>query len=141
MNHTTVSSTITNQNFNSDEFLRKELNLSDEQFHALSKLDGDVFRSYQLLLDKQCEFNFSLLEELSAEIPNPYNLDSIATRIGHYQALMKKQTIKHFINIRNVCNEDQEGLLDNLLNEMMELGEQCAYCNKKDCERRDRIEK
>jgi hypothetical protein len=76
--------------YRSDDFLRKELKLSEEQFRTLSKLDGDVFRNYQLLLDKQCEFNFSMLEELSLDNPSKENLDSIANRIGTYQTLLKK---------------------------------------------------
>jgi len=139
MNHGTASSSAEGNKFNSDEFLKKELKLSSEQFRTLSKLDGDVFRSYQLLLDKQCELNFDLLEELSSENPSKENLDSISGRIGHYQYLMKKQTTRHFMNIRSICNEEQIKLLDILLNDMMELGDQCEFCNKRDCERREKI--
>lgn len=139
MNNSGLSSKSENSQYRSDEFLREELKLSDEQFRTLTKLDGDVFRSYQLLLDKQCEFNFNMLEELSLDNPSKEYLDSIAYRIGHYQTLLKKQTVRHFLNVRSVCNEDQEVLLENLLQSMMELGDQCATCNKRDCERRDRI--
>jgi len=139
MNHDTAASSAEGNRFNSDEFLKKELKLSSEQFRTLSKLDGDVFRSYQLLLDKQCELNFDLLEELSSENPSKVNLDSISARIGHYQYLMKKQTTRHFLNIRSICNEEQIKLLDILLNDMMELGDQCEFCNKRDCERREKI--
>jgi hypothetical protein len=141
MNNRNVSSKNESSQYRSDDFLRKELKLSEEQFRTLSKLDGDVFRNYQLLLDKQCEFNFSMLEELSLDNPSKENLDSIANRIGTYQTLLKKQTARHFINVRSVCNDDQVILLENLLQSMMELGDQCATCNKRDCERRDRINK
>lgn len=123
----------------SDQFLKQELNLSDEQFQTLVKLDGDVNRSYQLLLDKQCEFNFEMLEELSSANPSKITLDSIANRYGKYQTLLKRQTIRHFMNVRSVCNDEQILLLDNLLQSMMELDEKCAECNKLNCERRDRI--
>jgi len=141
MNRNTASDSDTGTNYSSDTFLKEQLNLSDEQYTQLSKLDGDVFRNYQLLLDKQCELNFGLLEELSSENPSKANLDSIAERIGHYQTLLKKQTIRHFTNIRSLCTPDQEVLLDKLLQDMMELGDQCKYCNKKDCERRNSISK
>jgi len=123
----------------SDQFLKQELNLSDDQFHTLVKLDGDVNRSYQLLLDKQCEFNFEILEELSSANPSKSKLDSIANRYGKYQTLLKKQTIRHFMNVRSVCNEEQTQLLNNLLQSMMHMDENCAECNKLNCERRDRI--
>lgn len=140
MNKSNVTQEKSNDKYRSDNLLRKELKLSDEQFSKLSKLDGNVFRNYQLLLDKQCEFNFDLLEELSSEHPSKEKLDSIANRIGRYQSLLKKQTIKHFLNIREICTEDQVKLLDDLLKDMMDLGDQCAVCNKINCDRRDRIE-
>jgi len=141
MNRNTVSGDSRDSSYTSDMFLKDELKLDDEQYAKLAKLDGDVFRSYQVLLDKQCELNFGLLEELSAENPSKANLDSIAERIGHFQTLIKKQTIRHFTNIRSLCNPEQEVLLDKLLQEMMEVGDQCKYCNKKDCERRNSISK
>jgi hypothetical protein len=98
-----------------------------------------VNRAYQLLLDKQCEFNFAMLEELSSVNPSQSKLDSIANRYGNYQTLLKKQTIRHFMNVRSVCNDEQMVLLHNLLQSMMDLGEKCAECNKINCERRDRI--
>lgn len=141
MNRESGQSTASGTSYSSDTFLKEELKLTDEQYAALTKLDGDVFRSYQLLLDKQCELNFGLLYELSSENPSKSNLDSIAERIGHYQTLLKKQTVRHFTNIRSLCTPDQVKLLDNLLKDMMELGDQCKYCNKKDCERRSSISK
>ncbi len=141
MNRDTAGNNTSGASFSSDLFLKEELKLSDEQYKALTRLDGDVFRSYQLLLDKQCELNFGLLYELSAEQPSKSNLDSIAERIGHYQTLLKKQTIRHFMNVRSLCEPEQIELLDHLLMDMMELGDQCKYCNKKDCERRSSISK
>jgi hypothetical protein len=141
MNHTDSGKGNEGTKFRSDEFLRTELNLDEEQLAILTKLDGDVIRSYQLLLDKQCEFNFAILEELTSPNPSKTEMDSIANRIGTYQSLLKKQTIKHFRNIKSICNDDQLHLLDNLLQNMMGLGDQCATCNKRDCARRDRITK
>lgn len=139
MNSGAASTVSQGSKVRSDQFLKQELNLSDEQFQTLVKLDGDVNRSYQLLLDKQCEFNFEMLEELSSVNPSRSTLDSIADRYGKYQTLLKRQTIRHFMNVRSVCNDEQILLLDNLLQNMMELDEKCSECNKLNCERRDRI--
>lgn len=139
MNQSPAPASAEGSKFNSDEFLKDELHLTNDQFIQLSKLDGDVFRNYQLLLDRQCEFNFDLLDRLSSENPSKTELDSIANRIGHYQYLMKKQTIRHFLNIRSICTDEQSKLLDNLLKSMMHVGEQCEFCNKKDCERREKL--
>ncbi|MCF8380701.1 MAG: hypothetical protein K9H49_14100 [Bacteroidales bacterium] len=134
-----TSTKIVNDQFSSDEFLKKELNLTPEQYRTISELDAKIFRSYQALLDMQCEEQFKLLYELTQENPSPEKLDSLATKIGKIHTGIKRQTIKHFINIKSICDEDQEELLNKILIGMMEMEEQCKYCNKAECDRRNQI--
>jgi len=127
--------------YNSDEFLRDELKLSDEQFRKIALLDSEVFRIHQTLLDIEFAPNFRLVEEMTSASPSKARMDSIAQNIGKLHAGLKKQTIKHFDNIKSICDEDQKLLLDQLLKEMMELGDQCEFCNKRECARRDQLNK
>ena len=125
--------------FSSDEFLRKELNLTDEQFKEISALDAKIFRVYQNIIDMQCEEQFKLLKELSHEDPNIAYMDSVAITIGRLHTGIKRQTVKHFMNIRSIVDDEQEVLLDRLLINMMEMNEQCQFCNKTDCDRREQL--
>ena len=125
--------------FNSDEFLKKELNLTEEQYQTISSLDAKIFRTYQVLLDKQCEANFKILDELLQEEPSKERLDSIAIKTGKFHTALKRQTIKHFTNIKSICNENQTLLLDQLLIDMMNMSELCRNCNKRVCDRRDML--
>lgn len=127
--------------FSSDEFLRRELNLTDEQFVEISELDAKIFRVYQNVIDMQCEQQFKLLDELSQEMPNVEYMDSLAVIIGRLQTGIKRQTIKHFMNIRTIVDDEQEVLLDQLLIGMMEMNKQCQFCNKTDCDRREQLTK
>ena len=127
--------------YNSDEFLRKELNLSADQYKKILLMDSEVFRIYQSLLDMECASNFRLVEEMTSESPNKAKMDSIALNIGRLHSGIKKQTVKHFDNIKSICTEEQKVLLDQLLKDMMELGDQCEYCNKRECTRRDQLNK
>lgn len=136
-----INTTESEPVFNSDDFLKEELGLTEEQYDQIVKLDAQVFRTYQMLLDLQCESNFILLDELSADAPSKHKLDSIASRVGSLHTSMKRQTIRHFQNVKSICNEEQKVLLNNLLKDMMELGDQCKYCNKKECARRERLKK
>jgi hypothetical protein len=130
-----------NTKFSSDEFLQTELGLSSDQFRKVSALNIDVFRLYQVFLDKKCEINFELVDELASEKPSEEKMDSLSNRIGQIDAALKKQTVRHFKNVKSVCTEDQKILLDQLLKEMLDAGEQCKICNKIDCARRDRLSK
>lgn len=133
------ASDVIDDKFSSDEFLKKELNLTEEQYQTICELDAKIFRVYQSLLDIQCETHFKLLDELLCEYPSQERLDSIAKIIGRLHTGIKRQTIKHFINIKSICDEDQIVLLDQLLIDMMQMNEQCRYCNKVECDRRDQL--
>lgn len=123
----------------SDEFFQKQLDLNPEQYKQVSNLDNNVMRAYQLILDLQCEVNFEILDELSSPNPSVSKLDSMAQRLGRLNGALKKQTIKHFLNIRSLCTPEQQVKLRKLLTELLEVEKDCRYCNKKECSRRDRI--
>ncbi len=138
MNQVDAPEVITGQ-FNSDEFLRQELNLTDDQFKTISELDAKIFRIYQSILDMQCEEQFKLLNELLLDDPSQGRLDSLAVKIGQLHTGVKRQTIKHFLNIKSIVDEEQKVLLDQLLIDMMKMNDQCKFCNKTDCDRRTQI--
>lgn len=131
--------TENNELYSSDEYLRDRLQLNDAQFEKILEMDQKVFRNYQVLIDIQCETNFELVKELSSENPSKETMKNLTDKIGKYHALVKRQTVEHFENIKSVCNEEQKILLDELLLEMMEAGENCTYCNKANCSRRNQL--
>jgi len=125
--------------YSSDEFIREKLHLSDQQFEKVSAMNNSVFRAFQVLLDRKCELNFELIDELASPEPSKAVMDSLAVRIGKIDAILKKQTVRHYQNVKSVCNDHQKELLNQLLKDMMGAGSQCKYCNKVNCERRDRL--
>ena len=131
---------LVDKRISSLEFLRNELNLNDEQYKEIGKLDDNVFRAYHILVDLICETNFGILEELSHEEPSVEVLDSLARKYGNLNTALRKQTNKHFLNIISVCDSTQKEKLSILFKDMMEMDEYCKLCNKKECIRRDRLE-
>ena len=139
MNNNPTTIAETTEYYKSDAFLKEALNLTDEQYNKVSFMDYKIFRVYQNILDMQCESNFKLMAELSSEDPNQQKMDSIAKQIGGLYTGLKRQTIKHFMNIRSICTDEQSLLLDQLIMDMMELDDQCKYCNKEYCSRRESL--
>ena len=127
--------------FSSDQFMKNELNLTPAQYAKVNSLNNNIFRIYQVFLDKKCELNFELIDELSSEHPSQTKMDSLCERIGKLDANLKKQSVQHFKNIKSVCSDKQKLLLDQLMKDMLDAGDQCKYCNKIDCARRERLEK
>jgi len=132
-------STVHDTKFSSDQFLQTELALTPDQYKKVSALNNDVFRLYQVFLDKKCELNFQLVDELASEKPSEEKMDSLSNRIGQLDAALKKQTVRHFKNVKSVCTESQKLMLGELLKEMLDAGGQCKICNKINCSRRDRL--
>lgn len=132
--------TETSSEIASLEFLKAELLLSDEQYQQAVILNERTFRTYHLLVDLICEANVGMLEELSKEDNDQHALDSIAKKVGNLNTSLKRETIRHFQNIRSICDEEQAVKLTLLFKEMMQLEEQCEICNKKECPRKVRIE-
>lgn len=126
--------------FSSDKFLKNELNLSEEQYKQIEIQNAKVFRAYQALVDRKCEINFELIEELSSDNPSKPVMDSLINMIGRLETSLKAQTVKHFSNVKEICTGEQRLMLDQLLKEMMEAGRQCRYCNKQNCSRRDQLQ-
>lgn len=138
-NKTTSYAQESTEYYKSDVFLKEALNLTDEQYEKVACMDYKIFRIYQNILDMQCASNFKLMAELSSENPNQQIMDSIARQIGGLHTGLKRQTIKHFMNIRSICTDEQSLLLDQLIKDMMELDDQCKYCNKEYCSRRESL--
>jgi len=140
MNQSSNSDTELTDVYKSDEYLKQRLNLSDDQFEQIIAMDQKVFRNYQVLIDIQCETNFELIKELSSPNVSEEKMKELTQKLGTYHTAIKRQTVKHFENIREVCNTAQQELLNNFLLEMMNAGDQCQYCNKEDCSRRKMLE-
>lgn len=140
MNQSEEPKTAVNDVYKSDEYLKQRLNLTDEQFEQVIEMDQRVFRNYQVLIDIQCETNFNLIKELSSPDPSEEKMKELTEKLGTYHTAIKRQTVKHFQNVKSICEPPQIELLNNLLIEMMEAGDQCQYCNKEDCSRRKMIE-
>ncbi len=122
------------------DFLRQELDLTDEQYRELAIMNDKTFRAYNIVVDMLCETNLSLLEEIIKEDSDQEVLDALIRRIGTLNSSLKRETVKHFLAVKSVCDEDQKQKMALLFKRMLELEEQCETCNKKECPRKERIE-
>lgn len=124
---------------NSMDLLRKELKLSGDQYKKVLVENDRTVRTYNLVLDMMCETNVAMLEELSRHDSDPEVLDSLARKIGVLSTSLRRHTTDYFVNLKRICNEEQQQQLTVIFKRMMQLEEQCETCNKKDCPRRERI--
>jgi hypothetical protein len=124
---------------NSMVMLRNELGLSDEQYKKVIVENDRTLRTYNLVMDMMCETNVAMIEELARKNSDPIVLDSLARKIGTLNTSLRRHTSDYFVNLKSICNDDQQQKLTLIFKQMMQLEEQCETCNKKDCPRRERI--
>lgn len=124
---------------NSMDMLRSELNLTDDQYRKVLVENDKTLRTYDIVLDMMCETNVAMIEELARPSSDPRVLDSLARKIGTLNTSLRRHTSEYFLNLKTICNAEQQQKLTLIFKSMMQLEEQCETCNKKDCPRKERI--
>ncbi|HOC48357.1 MAG TPA: hypothetical protein PK005_00090 [Bacteroidales bacterium] len=124
---------------NSMDMLRKELNLTDEQYRTVLLENDRTIRKYNIVFDMMCETNVAMLEELAKEVSDPAVLDSLSRKVGTLSVSLRRHTTDYFMNLKSICNEDQQKELTEILKRMMQIDELCKSCNKRECPRKERI--
>ena len=100
------------------QFIRDELNLTDEQFSQFQEINSkNMQESHKIAIDLN-ELRIEMMNELAKKNPNQNKLDFIASEIGNLHYELKKLTIKHFLELKEVCNKEQQ---DKLLNIFMKV--------------------
>ena len=115
----------------SNEFLREELNFTDEQYKLINELDKDVLRRHQTVLKLLCQRRYQMLNELAKPNPSTEELNKIATSVGHLHKALKTQTARHLLNIKKVCTPEQSKKLEKMFIDLLEINKHCSECAEK----------
>jgi hypothetical protein len=124
---------------NSMDLLRRELGLTDAQYRKVLVENDRTTRTYNIVFDMMCETNVAMIEELAKENSDPMVLDSLARKVGTLSTSLRRHTTDYFMNLKGICNEEQQQKLTVIFKRMMQLEDMCKTCNKKDCPRKERI--
>lgn len=115
----------------SNEFLREELNFTDEQYKLINELDKDVLRRHQTVLKLLCQRRYQMLNELAKPNPSTEELNKIATSVGHLHKALKTQTARHLLNTKKVCTPEQSKKLEKMFIDLLEINKHCSECAEK----------
>ena len=78
----------------SNEFLRKELDFTDEQYKLINELDSIVLRRHQTVLKLLCQRRYQMLNELAKPNPSLEELNTNGPTFTQYKKGMHPGTIK-----------------------------------------------
>lgn len=108
------------QNRGMNYFFKNELNLSDEQFESFQTINDKYFKNSHEIAYNLQNNRILLIEEIAKLNPNTKNLDNIAREIGDLHYKLKVNTIDHFMELKSLCNEEQQEKLQHFFFRMID---------------------
>ena len=88
-------------------FIKEELNLTDEQFIKYSKLKDENINKTELFFGKIHEYRKLIIEEKKEDVPDTALLNKFSNNIGKLHTQMQVETIKHFLEVKKNLNKEQ----------------------------------
>ena len=89
-------------------FMYQELNLTRPQRKQFQEFRHNYQHNAMMLTTEMREKRNEIFEELSKEDPDTIKLYQMSEDIGDFHKTLKYQTIKHYLNMKCVCNKQQQ---------------------------------
>ncbi|MFC2151914.1 Spy/CpxP family protein refolding chaperone [Bacteroidota bacterium] len=100
-------------------YIQEELNFSEEQYKQFREIHTEYMTSSQEIASELNKKRSEMMNEVAKLNPSSKKLDQIAKDIGEMHYELKKLTIKHFIELKNICNDDQQEALQKMFMHML----------------------
>ncbi len=104
-------------NFNG-RFFRNQLNFSDEQmekFRQINPLFRPKVRDVTVELAQKRQ---QMLQEMSSANCDTIRLNALSDSIGYLHSNLKKLTYRYYLEIKGICNNEQQKNLEHLFNDL-----------------------
>jgi len=102
----------------SGRYFRERLGLSQEQMKQFAEFNPEFRQQVQKIHAELSALRIQMLEEMSAVTVDTSRLNQLSDSIGSQHALLKKVTFEYFLDLRKVCEPDQQEKLEALFREM-----------------------
>ncbi len=104
-------------------FFREQLNLGQDQMDIFRELNRNYNRTAWRVTHQLEALRVEMIRELGKENPREKTLDSISEQIGELHANLKKETIHYYMQMKKVCNEEQQIKLNEIFMSMLKKKE------------------
>ena len=99
-------------------FMFRELGLSRSQRRNFQNFRAGYNHNAMNITKEMMEKRKEIFEELSKENPDTTKLYEMADAIGVYHKNLKKETIRHYLKMKKICNKPQQRKLLRIYNAM-----------------------
>jgi len=114
-----ATSTVTVNNA-AGKIISTELGLSEHQKDMFSNINNSYSEKSKPILDQLADKRSEMLAELSKTNPDTAILNTTAKEIGELHTALKLLTIENFLELKKICNADQQQQLSEMYNDMLQ---------------------
>jgi len=101
-------------------YIKEELNLDNTQFEQFREAYNNNVKESHNIANKLDSIRYEMISEIAKVNPNLNKLDELSRNIGDLHYELKKLSTSHFLELKGICNEDQQENLQKLFMRMME---------------------
>jgi len=101
-------------------FIKEELNLDSLQFEQFREAYYKNMRETHKIAEKLNIYRHDMISEIAKINPDQDKLDKLSRNIGDLHYELKKLSTKHFMELKEICNDEQQENLQKLFMRMME---------------------
>ncbi len=95
-------------------FFREQLHLNQDQLVIFRDLNREYNRSARQVSHELEDARIEMVNEMGKRNPGQDKLDSISENIGKLHSDLKQLTIEYYLNMKEVCDEDQQQKLNEI---------------------------
>lgn len=95
-------------------FFREQLDLSPEQVEQFRELNRNYNRSARQITLQLEDLRIQMVNEMGQATPDENKLEGITKSIGNLHAGLKQITIDYYLQMKAVCNEQQQKKLNEI---------------------------
>ncbi len=98
--------------------LQAELNLSDEQISLVDKINSEYEEVSKPISGEIKSRRAAILDELVSDNPDTLNINQLCLEISRMQNQLHRENIRHYLELKKVCNPGQAMRLSNLYRDL-----------------------
>ncbi len=100
-------------------FFRDELNLNPDQLDQFREINRTFNRTARGIEMNLAQLREDLINELGAQNTDTTRLDKLATEIGENHRELKQVTTTFYLNMKKICNAEQQAKLHSIFQSML----------------------
>ncbi len=100
-------------------FMIRELGLNNEQQKLVAGFQKEYNSNSFFIKNKLGNIRVQMIKELHKNNPDSIKLDKLSHRMGDLNYELRTITWKHFMDLKKICNPDQQERLLNIFNHLL----------------------